>query len=414
MEALTYTPRLVDGLITSLLTELSAVMIVGPRASGKTTTAARHASTIVSLDRRAEAAAFHADPDAALRGLEEPVLLDEWQATPGILGAVKRSVDRDPRPGRYLITGSVRADLEGETWPGTGRLVRVLMFGLTGREVLGDATKPTFFQRLRDGGATNLSLPQAKPDLRGYAEMALTGGFPEPALRLSEANRQRWFDSYVELLLTRDAEQLTEVRDPGRLRRYFETLALNTAGVVDHRTLYDAAGINRKTANAYDHLLQNLLIIELMQPWRHNRLSRLVHMAKRYVIDPALAAGVLRVDVNGVLRDGDLLGRLLDTYVAAQLRPEAVVDRSLPRLYHLRQQQGRHEVDLLAELGADRVIGIEVKATSSPGPADGRHLQWLRDAVGDRFVAGIVFHTGPGVYELGHQVTAVPICALWG
>lgn len=81
--------------------------LTGPRATGKTTTARRHAASVVRLDRPAEAAAFRADPDAALRAQPEPLLLDEWQAVPAVLGAVKRAVDDDPRPGRFLLTGSV-------------------------------------------------------------------------------------------------------------------------------------------------------------------------------------------------------------------------------------------------------------------------------------------------------------------
>ena len=100
----TYRLRHVDGLIEQLLGELPALILTGPRATGKTTTAARYAKTVVRLDREAEAAAFRADPDAALRSLEEPVLLDEWQVVPGVLGALKRAVDAAPRPGRFIVT----------------------------------------------------------------------------------------------------------------------------------------------------------------------------------------------------------------------------------------------------------------------------------------------------------------------
>jgi predicted AAA+ superfamily ATPase len=407
-----YRPRLVDPLLSELMAELPAVLVVGPRAAGKTTTAARHARTIVHLDREAEAAVFRADPDAALRGLAEPVLLDEWQVVPGVLGALKRTVDVDPRPGRFLVTGSVRADLSAEGWPGTGRLVRLALYGLTVREQLGRVEAAPLLDRL--AGHERIALPADVPDVRGYVELALRGGYPEPALRLSPTARQRWLDGYVEQLLTRDVAQLDGGRDPVRMRRFAEAYALNSAGVVDERTLYDAAGIDRRTAVAYEHLLTNLMIAEAMPAWSSNRLRRLALAPKRYVVDPGLLGALLRVDSAAVMRDGNLLGRLLDTFVASQLRAELTVSAGLPRLHHLRYEGRRHEVDLLAELGAARVVAFEVKATAAPGAGDARHLAWLRGELGEGFVAGVVFHTGPRAFELADRIMALPICALWG
>ncbi|MBI2892065.1 MAG: ATP-binding protein [Deltaproteobacteria bacterium] len=406
-----YLRRTVDRLLGELLAELPAVLIVGPRAAGKTTTAERHAATTIHLDRPAEAAAFRADPDAALRGLLEPTLLDEWQSVPEVLGAVKRAIDVDPHPGRYILTGSVRADLDAETWPGTGRLVRVAMYPMTVAEQLGRLDMPPLFDRLAAGEV--LGVPAAPPDLRGYVELALESGFPQVALGMSASARQHWIDSYVDQLLTRDAQQIDGGRDPLRLRRYFEAYALNSAGVVDDKTLYQAAGINRKTALAYERLLANLMVVDLVPAWTSNRLKRLVLSGKRFLVDPALLAGVLRVDAGAVLRDGNLLGRVLDTFVAAHLRAELAIARTRPRLYHLRQEQGRREVDLLGELGAERIIAVEIKADSGPGREAARHLAWLRDELGDRFVAGVVLHTGPRVYPLGERITAAPIGTLW-
>jgi len=406
-----YRPRLVDRLLDALLAELPALFITGPRATGKTTTAARRARTVVRLDREAEAVAFRADPDAAMRGLPEPVLLDEWQAVPGVLGAVKRAVDTRPDPGRYLITGSVRGDLEGELWPGTGRLTRIPMFGMTIAEQLGVRSFVPFFDRVVAG--EDLRPAADTPDLRGYVELLLRGGFPEPALRLAASSRRRWLDSYVEHLLTRDAEQVEGGRDPARLRRYLEAFALNTAGIVEDRTLFEAAGINRKTALAYERLLVNLLVVEAVPAWTSNRLKRLILSPKRYVVDPGLAGAVLGLDVDLVLRNGDLLGRMLDTFVAAQLRAELASAASRPRLYHVRQQQGRFEVDLLAELGGGRLVGIEIKADAAPSGDSARHLAALRDRYPDAFVAGIVLHTGPRAYRLGDRLLAAPISTLW-
>jgi predicted AAA+ superfamily ATPase len=407
-----YRPRLVDALLTELLAGLPAVLLVGPRATGKTTTAAQHARTIVRLDREPEAIAFRSDPDAALREQEEPVLIDEWQLVPGVLGAIKRAVDADARPGRFLITGSVRADLEAAGWPMTGRVVRVPMYGMTIKEQLGRLGTPPLIDRIVNGDG--LTLPPEVPDLRDYVDLALRGGYPEPVLHMSTADRRTWLDSYVQQVLTRDVPQLDGPRDTLRMRRWAEAYALNSAGVVSDATLYDAAGVDRRTSVAYERLLTNLMLIDAIPAWTTNRLRRLTQAPKRYLVDPSLMVALLRVDTRAVMRDGNLLGRLLDTFVASQLRAELPVSTARPHLYHLRQSEGRNEIDLIAELGAERLVAFEVKATAAPKAGDAQHLVWLRDNLGDRFVAGVVFHTGPRRYRLGDGIDAVPICALWG
>jgi hypothetical protein len=407
-----YLPRLIDSRLRDLFLELPAIMLVGPRATGKTTTAAQHAASVVRLDQPAEAGAFLADPDSALRTMPEPVLLDEWQAVPAVLGAVKRAIDSDFRPARFLLTGSVRADLDAETWPGTGRVVRMSMYGLSRREVEGRVEGSTFIDRLVTNNDAQLTPPDSPPDLAGYVDLALRGGYPEAVRGLSDKARRAWTDGYLDQLLTRDVSVLTD-RRPSQLRRYFEAVALNTAGVVEHKTLYDAAHIDRNTAVAYDSLLDGLFVVEQTPAWLTNRLSRLVKTAKRYVLDPSLTAAALKLDTAAVLRDSDLLGRLLDTFVAAQIRPEIEATDNQPRLYHLREKNGRREVDLLIELGAHGVVGIEVKATSAPRRDDAKHLIWLRDELQERFIAGAVMHTGPRSYLLDERIHALPIATIW-
>lgn len=411
MQSSEYKPRLVDDLLDDLLHELPALMITGPRAAGKTTTAARHVKSAVSLARPAEAAAFDADPDVALAAYDEPILLDEWQEVPAVLGAVKRAIDSAPRPGRFLLTGSVRADLETATWPGTGRVVRVPMYGMTVREQNGDTRGRPLIDRLADG-----DIPSAlanPPDLRGYVELALRSGFPDPALRMTSDGRMRWLEGYVEQLLTRDATDINPRRDPARLRRYFEAYALNSAGIASEATLLRAAGINGKTAAAYERLLTSLFVVDTTPAWSSNRLRRLSKGSKRYLVDPALLAATVGLDAGAILRDGDLLGRLLDTFVAAQLRAERAICKTRTRLYHLREEHGRHEIDVVAELGGRDLIAFEVKADAAPTSSAGQHLAWLRERLGDRFLHGVVFHTGPAPFALAERITALPICSLW-
>jgi predicted AAA+ superfamily ATPase len=410
-----YVPRLADARLAELFAELPALLIAGPRATGKTTTARRHARTVVRLDVHTEAGAFEADPDAALRALPTPVLLDEWQAVPGVLGAVKRAVDEGSGAGRFLLTGSVRAQLTAKTWPGTGRIVDIQMYGLTEREIAGALTGDPFLNRLARADIDVFPTPNDPPDLLGYVELALRGGFPDAALGpLSTDTRRAWLDGYLNQLLTRDAESLDGGRDPRRLRRYLEALALSTAGLADSKTLYDAAHIDRKTALAYERLLTNLLVLDILPAWTTNRLSRLTRTGKRYLVDASLVAAALKLDETAVLRDGDLLGRMIDTFVLAHIRPEVALSSFRPRLYHLRSRDGAHEIDLIAELSAGNIVAIEIKSSAAPKRSDARHLEWLRDTLGERFLAGAVLHTGPRPFRLSERVFALPICALWG
>jgi hypothetical protein len=113
------------------------------------------------------------------------------------------------------------------------------------------------------------------------------------------------------------------------------------------------------------------------------------------------------------LREGDVMGRLLETFVAAQLRPEVALTLGEHHMFHLRTEKGRHEIDFLIELSDGRVVGVEVKASSAPQRRDAVHLEWLRDELGPTFAAGCVLHTGPQAFPLGDRVMAVPTSALW-
>lgn len=219
------------------------------------------------------------------------MLLDEWQAVPGVLGAIKRAVDDGTGAGRFLLTGSVRADLDTQMWPGTGRLVRVQMYGMTMREMDGGLTGEPFLDKLARADLEAFPAPLDPPDLLGYVELALRGGFPDAALLPSRVTRQAWLDGYLDQLLTRDVEALDGARDPRLLRLYFEALALNTAGIVSEKTLYDSAKIDRRTAVAYERLLTNLLVLDTLPAWSSNRLSRLVKAGKRYLVDPSSNGG---------------------------------------------------------------------------------------------------------------------------
>ena len=410
-----YRQRLVDPLIAELLTELPALSLVGPRASGKTTTARRHARTVIRLDRPAVASVVAADPDAAIEGLDEPVLLDEWQEVPEVLGAVKRACDDKPRPGRFILTGSIRTETQTETWPGTGRVTRLSVYPMTVGEQLAVPEIP-LVDRIAAGELESLAPRVAAEDsanLRDYLDMALRGGFPQAALELSDRARRRWLETYVDEIVTRDSKHADGSYDSVRLARFCEAYALNSAGITGDSTLYEAAGIDRRTALRYLDLLSRLHIIDELPAWTSNRLKRLTLAPKRFLVDASLLASVTGATADTTMRDGNLLGRLLETLVVAQLRAQAAVSERRCRLYHLRQHHGRHEVDVIAELDARHLVAFEIKATAAPGIDDARHLAWLRDNTGEQMLAGVVLHTGPSAFSLGERLWALPISTLW-
>ena len=411
-----YQPRLADAYLGELFAEFPAVMITGARATGKTSTAAQAAEQVVRLDEPGPAAAFRADPDAALRRVTRPVLLDEWQEVPQVLAAVKRAVDRDSTAGQFILTGSVRAPLVHETWAGTGRIVRMSMYPLVERE-LRDVPLPTranFLARLAATGAEDLTVLSAPPVIDDYIVNAVRGGFPEIAYRQrSDQARVVWLESYIDDIVTRDAALLDSVKDPVKLRRFLTVVALNNAGMPSDATMYRAADVNAKTAAGYDRLLENLFMLDVVPAWSTNRLSRLIKQSKRYVVDFGLATVAAGLDAQMILGDSDLLGRSFDAFATAQLRAEIALSRPRIKIHHLRIEGGRREVDLVADIGGSQIVALEFKAGSAPDQSDARHLFWLRDQLGRDFRAGAVLHSGPAIYELGERIYAVPLCAIW-
>jgi predicted AAA+ superfamily ATPase len=374
--------------------------------------AERLAASVAHLDRASESAAYHIDPDSALAREARPTLLDEWQEVPGVLAAVKRIVDQNPTAGQFILTGSVRIGVE-HTWPSTGRVVRQRVYGLTLREIL-QVPGPTFVERLLSDPLALAELPESAWTIFDYVDAAAAGGFPDLVLRRPDQDtRARWLEGYLQELLTNDVKLAGADPDTRRFAPFVEAVALNSSRIVDQATMRDAAGISKNTAAAYEDLLESIFFSERIPAWRSDRLDRLAAMPKRYLLDTALFLHILGFTTEEVTGDPHALGALLDTFVAAQIRPELALIARPPSMLHLRDKDGRHEVDIVLELPRKRIIGIEIKATVAPDRSDARHLSWLAEKLGDRFVAGIVLHAGKQSFKLAQNIIATPISSLW-
>jgi len=408
-----YRRRLIDDFLDAVFTPsgLAAVMLVGPRGCGKTTTASRRATNTVRLDQPAIARSFAADPDALLTTLETPVLVDEWQEVAASMSAVKRAVDGGTGGGRFLITGSVRARRTGESWPGTGRVVPVRMYGLTEAEVEESRSLSGAVTRLFQLEDPISGIAKNEPNILDYITRITRGTFPD-VLNLNSTARSAWYGGYVDQLIHRDVSMLAEVRNPKQLENLVRAIAATTSRTATIRTLAEAAGIDSRTASSYIDLLVDLGVVVRIPAWHHNELKRLTRAPKLYLADTAMAAHLMRRKAAEIAWDGALLGNLIETFTAMQLIPSAALNEPDITVSHLRMEGGAREVDLVLE-GPTGVVGVEVKAGSEVADHDARHLVWLRDQLGSQFHRGFVLHTGASTFPISDRIWAMPISSLW-
>jgi uncharacterized protein len=420
----TYIRRIIDDEIDELFASLAAISIEGPKAVGKTETALQRASTVRRLDDPLQASLIRADPARVTVG-EPPILIDEWQRVPATWDAVRRAVDADASPGRFIITGSASPD-SPSTHSGAGRIVRLRLRPMTLVE--------------RGVGEPSVSLREllagAQPDLRGetalglaeYAEEVVASGFP--AIRtLRPRARRAQLDSYLARVVDKDVQEVGQpVRRPDTLRRWMTAYGAATSTTASLESIRDAATGGeadkpaRSTVIQYRDALQRLWLLDPVPAWipSQNYFSRLAHPDKHQLADPALAASLLGVGAEALLegregtvalpRDGTLLGHLFESLVTQSVRVYAQAAEAEVR--HLRTKGGRHEIDIVVERRDGRVLALEVKLTGDVTDDDVRHLAWARERVGRDLLDAIVVTTGPAAYRRRDGIGVVPAALL--
>lgn len=405
-------PRSVERLIRDeLLASFPAVFVVGPRGCGKSTSTGVFAGTLVDLSVQGQRFAVREDPDGALARIGGGVVvIDEWQEEPAVLGAVKRAVDAD-RSGsanRFIVTGSVRAARMAATWPGTGRLIRVRMLGLTQAEIgFDDAYNPVdlFF------GNEPPAFTHSSSSRSDYLDRVVAGRFPA-TIGFSESERDRWFASYLEQLVERDARQVADGRPrSGTIRTVLRSCVARTGLELNKRATAADADVAQATADSHIALLEDLSVIVRVPAWHSTQLRRVTRSPKLHVIDPGLAAHVMNVDADRLGSTPESAGQLFETFVAMEVLSHVETAAVRTELYHFRTRDG-NEVDLVLERRG-RVVGLEVKSATSVRASDAKGLRWLRDKLGADFRYGAVLYTGTIPYQLDDRIWALPISTLW-
>lgn len=400
-------------LVLEALEDTPVVYLRGARQCGKSTLMQQladlgHAADYRTLDEGVQLAAATKDPDGYVAGLSDRVVLDEVQRAPDLFRAIKRSVDRDRRPGRFLLTGSANALVLPQVSESlAGRMEILSLYPLSQGELEGHREgflDACFAETFRLKKPPVISWPD-------LVDRIVPGGFPEVLAR-KPARRGAWFESYVTSILERDVRDLSNVQGLHELPRLMRLIAARSGGIVNLSDISRDSQIPLTTLQRHWALLEAVFLVRTLPAWSTNRGIRLIKAPKLFLNDCGLLCHLLGTDAGRLKNDDLMTGAVLETFVAGEVTKQATWCATRPTLSHFRTQK-QSEVDLVLEDARGRVVGIEVKKTATPGSGDFKGLRALSEAAGKKFLRGIVLCLCETPVAYGDNFHAVPMGALW-
>lgn len=397
--------------IETALQDTRVVLIAGPRQAGKSTLAhtfETETRPYLTLDDAPTLQAARSDPVSFLRGLDQAVI-DEVQRAPDLLLAIKERVDRDQRPGRFLLTGSANLTAIPKIADSlAGRMEVISLLPFAQAELRN--TPGNFLDRVFSS-----EVPKLTGDAvfgAALAEAVLRGGYPEAIGRENAARRRRWFDNYIVSILDRDVQDIANIDQLDRLPRLLRVLSEHAGQLVNHSSFGASLSLSHKTAQKYVSILERLFLVRTLEPWSSNDVSRIIKTAKLTFLDSGLLAALRGADTHAVGADRTKFGPLLENFAVSEIFKLASWNEDRFRFSHFRTRE-QEEVDLVIEDRRGRVVGIEVKASAAIKASDFNGLKRLQQVAGDRFVRGILLHDHDRVTPFGERLHAMPVSRLW-
>jgi len=410
--------RHLEDAVRELLQEEPVLILNGARTVGKSTLmracATRAGVRVLDLDDLETRAAVLADPTLFVSSSAEPVCIDEYQHVRPLLDAIKAELNRDLRPGRYLLTGSTRyASLPRASQSLAGRAHVVTMWPLSQGELRG--RKETFLDTLMSDPNQLVRLTASSTTREEYESVVLRGGFPL-ALQRENGARARWFGDLVNLVIERDVLQIRKVRQRNVLPQILQRLAGQTGQLLVTAKVASLLGLDGKTVGDFIQLLESVFLVHRLEAYGRTLSSRVVHAPKVHMVDSGLAAYLLRITPQRLAARSPAtlteFGHVLETFAINEVLKQAGWAKASVTFSHFRTRDGQ-EVDLVCETGDGRVAGLEIKSAGNVTSADVSGLRTLRTKMGEDFAAGVVLYLGQLSYTLEDRIHAVPLDALW-
>ncbi|HSI73223.1 MAG TPA: ATP-binding protein [Fimbriimonas sp.] len=391
------------------LSDTPVTLIHGARQTGKSTladlVADEQGRTRVTLDDPIALSLAKRDPKAFLNTYKPPVTIDEIQRAPELFLAIKLAVDKDRKPGAFMLTGSSNVLAMPRLADSlAGRMAVIDLMPLTQGEI--DGTPDGFV----DAVFSCHVFPRVVEDDDIFSRIA-RGGFPEPVQR-SPRRRSEWFDSYIRTILERDVKDFANIEALSQMPYLLSLLASRAGSTLNISSLAAETGIAYTSLRRYLSLLENLFLVKLVPAWSVEGGKNLAKTPKAYLVDTGLLCFLTQSSPDSLRSDPLRLRPALENFVAMELAKQCSLGEQRPWLMHLRTV--RHlQVDFVLENRAKEIVGVQVKASETLHDGDAEGLRFLRELAGPRFKRGVVLHLGIDRVALDENIEGLPVSALW-
>ncbi|MCQ8897402.1 ATP-binding protein [Limnobacter humi] len=404
-------PRRIQSRLIEALADTPVVLLTGPRQSGKTTLVrgiTAEGMRYLTLDDQLTLMSAQQDPVGFIRALDRAVI-DEIQRAPALLLAIKKSVDEDRRPGRFLLTGSANLmALPTVADSLAGRMENLLLMPLSQCEVEGHSTN--WIDSVFDGRIPQPGQYLAEMNL---VDRVLRGGYPEAIARPTSRRRTVWAQQYINALIQRDVRDIAAIEKLDHLPRFLSALAQMAGQMCNYTQLGAQLGLDNKTASKYVGVFEQMYLLKRIEVWAHNRLNRVLKTAKLQFIDSGLLAMLQGLTANEVQQNRTRFGNVLESFVYGELLKATTTSEGVYSLMYYRDAD-QVEVDIVIENTVGDLVGVEVKASATVKDSDLRGLRKLSGLAGSKFKMGIVLYDGDDTLPLGNNLWAAPLATLWG
>lgn len=416
-------PRHLQPELKAALASARIVNIIGPRQVGKTTLVRDLMSVgkFITLDDEGVLAAIEADPkgqlDTLLAGNKAgPLIIDEAQRSTKLALALKRIVDENRAMGQFILTGSSNVFTSAHVADSlAGRVHTITMLPLSVAETLRMGPAKILDWASASDRPDPLDLPRAETLSRTqYIDLIVAGGFPE-IRTLEDRWRQNRYRDYVDSVVERDIVYILKIRKSDAMRRMIDQLATRVGNELNIDELGSNISLQRNTTETYLDILTKLSLLRRLPAWTSGETGRDIRQAKIHLVDTGIVAALRSMNTQsfGIGANPTALGGMLENFVFNEIWKSLPYQMRQWRLYHWRHQRGR-EIDILAESDR-RIIGFEMKASTTVDAKDFQHLRWFREEGpgAGRSVVGIVIYMGEAVLTFGENLFALPLSMFW-